>query len=278
MKTQFTQGTERIFMDSFDSLGEMIRYAETNPEFGSSDKNGRDFTMTDSFAQAATLARHGWHDVRPNVERLMNSLTEKIGERIDFAQIANYSVSGSIVDMGRYMTGEPECMLEFATEPCERMGRVVRIFVDYGANAGHSVDHFLKRGSALLALIDSLTKLGVSCEVYGETSVTGSRDKIHTTVVKLHDARDPMDVDALMFTLAHPSMLRRLTFAVREMSDCHKAIGAYSGGSYGSSTKMRFARQQQPDVCMERTEHGAGLMMSDPVEWVCQTITGLGLL
>ena len=280
MSTKMKIGTETVHVDMFGSLGELVKYAESNVTFGQSDTREawfRDKCMTDSFASGAELARHGWHAVRPDVDKLMSSLTERIGERIDYAQVTNYGVTGSIVDMGRFMQGEPECMMEFVPEPTERMGRVVRIFVDYGASSQYDAQHFVRRGTAILALIDTLTKLGVGCEVWGETAVDG-RDSTHTTVVKLHDARDQMDIDGLMFAIAHPSMLRRMTFSVREMASNSKGIGAYRGGSYGSTCKMKYATTQDVDVKIERTENGRSIMMDNPVDWVCQTIDGLGLL
>jgi hypothetical protein len=268
---------ETVHMDKFGSFGEMLAYCNTNPQFGMSEHGTREFTMTDSFAEAYELARSGWHDVRPEVQTMLDALTDRLAERLDMAHTTQYGVAGAIVDMGRYMQGDPECMMEFVTEPQARMGKVVRVFVDYGASGSFSAEFIRKRGIVLLALVDTLGRLGVSCELWGETAVRGG-GKTHTTVTKLHDATEQMDIDTLMFALAHPSMLRRMAFCVREMSSVANAIGAKQGGGYGSTVHTKYAQVYGADVRMERLESYASKCMTDPVEWVMQTITGLGLV
>jgi hypothetical protein len=51
-----------------------------------------------------------------------------------------------LVDVGRWLTGEPECMYSFVPMPNERMGRVVKIFIDYGASASFSAEFIRQRG------------------------------------------------------------------------------------------------------------------------------------
>lgn len=266
-----------VHMDKFDSFGEMLAYCKANPNFGQSEYGDESFTLTRDFAEAYTLAKDGWRDVRPEVERMLESLSDRIAERIDLAHVTNYGVSGAIVDMGRYMMGDPECMMEFVQEPAERMGKVVRLFIDYGASGSYEAEFIRKRGIVILALVDTLAKIGVSCEIWGETAVRGG-GVTHTTVTKLHDATEQMDIDTLMFALAHPSMLRRMAFCVREMSSVANDISAKRGGSYGSTVHTEYAKVYGADVRMERLESRTHTCMTDPVEWVMQTVSGMGLL
>lgn len=281
MNTQHTQRItvdgRTVHMDKFESFGEMLAYCKTNPEFGMSEHGDYSFTHTADFAEAYNLAKNGWHDVRAEVEQMLDTLTERLAERLDLAHVTNYGVSGAIVDMGRYMMGDPECMMEFVQEPAERMGKVVRLFVDYGASASYEAEFIRKRGVVILALVDTLNRLGVSCEIWGETAVRNG-ETIHTTVTRLHDATEPMDIDTLMFALAHPSMLRRMAFCVREMSSVAKQIGAKRGGSYGSTIHTEYAKAYGADVRMERLESRTHTCMTDPVEWVMQTVNGMGLV
>jgi len=270
---------KNVHVDYFDSFGEMLNYVETNPNFGQSDKDGTDgWDGMRNFADASQLARDGWHDVRPEVEKLLNQMSEVIADRLEIAPSMTWNVAGGVVDVGRYCGNEPMCMLDFPMEPQERMGKVVKLFIDYGASASFSGDFIMKRGIVLLALVDTLQKLGVSVEIYGETAVAGGYSTMHTTVTKLHDPTDRLDIDELMFTLAHPAMLRRMAFAVREMSSCAKEIGAVQGGSYGSTRHTVYAPTVNADIRMERLERSATQCMENPVEWVMQTITGLNLI
>jgi len=268
-----------VYVDYFDSFGEMLNYVEKNPNVGSSDKDGTDgWDGMRNFAEAKELARSGWHDVRPQVEELLNQMSEVIADRLEIAPSMTWNVAGGAVDVGRYCGNEPMCMFDFPMEPQERMGKVVKLFIDYGASSGFSGDFIMKRGIVLLALVDTLQKLGVSVEIYGETAVTGGYSTIHTTVTKLHDPTDRLDIDELMFTLAHPAMLRRMAFAVREMSTCANEIDAKTNGGYGRTTHTVYAPTVNADIRMERLESRATQCMENPVEWVMQTITGLNLI
>lgn len=268
-----------VYVDYFESFGEMLNYVESNPNYGSSNKDGMDgWDGMRSFAEAKELARSGWHDVRPEVEQLLNQMSEVIADRLEIAPSMTWNVAGGVVDVGRYCGNEPMCMLDFPMEPQERMGKVVKLFIDYGASSGFSGDFIMKRGIVLLALVDTLQKLGVSVEIYGETAINGGYSTTHTTVTKLHDPTDRLDIDELMFTLAHPAMLRRMAFAVREMSTCAKEIDAKANGSYGRTTHTVYAPTVNADIRMERLENRATQCMENPVEWVMQTITGLNLI
>ena len=267
-----------VHVDYFDSFGEMLNYVENNQNYGSSDKDVMDgWDGMRSFAEAKELARSGWHDVRPQVEELLNQMSEVIADRLEIAPNMVWNVAGGVVDVGRYCGNEPMCMLDFPMEPAERMGKVVKLFIDYGASSQFSGDFIMKRGIVLLALVDTLQKLGVSVEIYGETAITGG-SAFHTTVTKLHDPTDRLDIDELMFTLAHPAMLRRMAFAVREMSKCATTIGAVRNGSYGRTVPTLYAPTVGADIRMERLESRASQCMENPVEWVMQTITGLNLI
>ena len=267
-----------VHVDYFDSFGEMLNYVEQNPNYGSSDKDGMDgWDGMRSFAEAKELARSGWHDVRPQVEELLNQMSEVIADRLEIAPSMTWNVAGGVVDVGRYCGNEPMCMIDFPMEPQERMGKVIKLFIDYGASSSFSGEFIMKRGIVLLALVDTLQKLGVSVEIYGETAIT-SGTTCHTTVTKLHDPTDRLDIDELMFTLAHPAMLRRMAFAVREMSSCAKQIDAVNGGGYGRTVHTVYAPTVNADIRMERLESRSTQCVENPVEWVMQTVTGLGLI
>ena len=266
-------GTE-VHMDYFGSLGEMLDYAAANPSPKDSDTGSASFTDSANLAEAVRLGREGYTEVRPEVDRMVESLRDRIMDRMQVAPMMVYSVAGGVPDVGRFVSGEPECMMDFPPVPQERMGKVVRIVVDYGASASFSASFIRKRGIVLVALIETLKVLGVSVELYGETAIAcGSRGGFHTTVTYLHNPADRLDIDSLMFAIAHPSMLRRVAFSVREQSPVYPHIR----GTYGQTRKTMYAQTIGADIRMERLESHANTMLSDPIEWVCQTIEGLGL-
>ena len=263
---------KNMTLDYFESFGDMLAYANANTRKKQSDSGDQSFTETANYAEAHKLATEGWHAVRPEVERVMSQLSEQIDNRLDMVSELEYATSGGAVDVGRWLTGEPECMFSFVPMPNERMGRVVKIFIDYGASGSFSAEFIRQRGIVLCALVDTLQKMRVACEVWGETAVSYGHNQIHTTVVKLHDATAQMDIDELMFALANPSMLRRITFSVRELAGC----GA--NHSYGGTIHTEYAVQYGADVRIERLKESYGTMMENPVEWVVSTIQGMQLI
>ena len=260
-----------VLMDKFNSLGEFIDYANSNSHKLQSENGEASNCMTASYAEAHALAVNGWHEVRAEVEAMLDKLTEQIADRFAIISSLEFATSGGAVDVGRWLTGEPECMYSFTPTPSARMGKVVKLFIDYGASANFSAEFIRQRGIVILALVDTLTKMGIACEVWGETAVTYGKGT-HTTVVKMHDATSQLDIDGLMFALANPSMLRRLTFSVRELAD--KALPP----SYGRTRHMMFAKDYGADIRIERLESSYDTMMTDPVKWVMSQVEGMELV
>lgn len=264
-------------LSKFDSLREMIDYAADNADAGSSDTESPHFTGgTKSLADAVGVARTGWDAVRPDVDKMLSEIADSFGERFAKVNRSVIGYTGSAVHMGRFLSGRPDHMIGFRRMPSTRHGKVVRLVVDYGANGNTAAENMQRRGCVLTVLVDALATLGLSVELWGETTVQVGDTATHTTLVKLHDSREPLDINDMMFALAHPSMLRRLTFSVREKAMTTRKMQSHG---YGRSTKITRADELEADVVCNRIEHGGSdaLMMSDPVAWILQTINGLGV-
>lgn len=271
----------RKVIDKFASLYEMTRYAETNPHTTSSsnkDTEWIDKGRTKSLADAVKFADEGWQDARPQIDAVLAKVQEQVGERFSQVTRVQIGLAGGGVHMGRYLAGRPDCMVGFRRQPSTRHGRMVRVVYDFGANGSTDANEMLKRGAIVAVLIDTLATLGLSVELVGETTVKVGDKGTHTTLVTLHDAREQLDINALAYAVAHPSMLRRLTFAVREMSQFGERT--ISSNGHGRSVPITMAEELQADVVINRIEHGGNgaLMMSDPAGWVVSTIRGLGLI
>lgn len=266
-------------VDKFDSFGELLAYVRNNPhtngesnEYGSRDWYGQ----TNSLAEAVQLASDGWHDERATLDKMLATLSEQIGERFSKENRVQLSLVGSGVHMGRFLGGRPDHMVGFRRVATSRHGRIVKVVLDYGANSRYGADFMLQRGVTVTALVEVLNVLGLSVELWTETSVKFGED-IHTTLMKIHDPREPMDIDSLMYAIAEPSMLRRLTFSVREMSEYGFARCKRHG--YGRSIPITQGEALEADIVVNRMEHGGNKDIVDsPVDWIMQTIRGLGVL
>lgn len=277
-----TKGS-KVRVEMFDSFGEFVDYAKHNPSPDSSNKDADKWAGSASLQDAADMARKGYGEIRPQVDSLMAVLQERIAERFGERFVTEYSVTGGTVDMGKFVTGDPECMLDWKAEPSASMGRVVRVCMAGTASANIPAEHIIRRGTAVVALLDTLHKLGVGLELWWDSTISGdtTEDGINrfSTAVKLHDSSEPLDIDNLMWAVAHPSMLRRLTFSVQEQSETKKEQHAIAGWGYGTPDDMGLPEDPDGsfDVTVERLQRGYGEgIVEDPVKWVISTVEGLG--
>lgn len=268
------QGRNRVVVDHFDSLGDYVRHAESNPTKGSSDaRRDAEWAGTESLADAVTLATHGWDEKRPDVDKLFAQLETDIASAMDEPFTTYYAHSGDSVDMGRYMSGDPECMVDYVTEPQARMGRVVRVIINGAMSCGISADDIVRRGVAVVALLDVIHKLGVGVELAVEMPVSSGNTK-YSTVVKLHDSSEMLDINNMMYAVCHPSMLRRLAFgAIEQMPS-----DMFNDYRYGYGTPSEMMRKAGYDVAVEKLQDGHGDLVRDPVAWVLSTVKGLDLV
>lgn len=277
--TKNSRGSE-LYIEEFESLGELLRHAGANQEPKSSNGNNSSFTLTASLQDAVQLGLKGYTDVRPDVEAQLNELESHIAEHLDVAFQACHSVVGGSVDIARFIQGEPECMVDYVAEPQARMGRVVKVLVNMVFSAHVNTADIVKRGVVVCALIDTLHKLGVGVEVWSEepTAHRGlDKGDVSSHLVKLHDSSEMLDIDNLMFGLCHPSMLRRIGFSVTEQSGWKHAKEVTAGG-YGYPNNLECAGRIGADVTVGKVQDCKGDMLADPCKWVLGTVAGLGLI
>lgn len=272
---------DSVYIESYDSLAEAVRHAEkVSDKNKSSHKHAYDWNGNVTFNESVDLALKGWHEVRPQVDRMFNELESSISDSIDQSYTMVYDYSGDMVDMGRYMAGDPECMIDYVAVPQERMGRVINVLVNMSASAMVDPDTMLKRGVAVTALLDAMHKLGVGLSVWCEmpTARMGvDKGDVYSQLVKLHDSSDNLDIDNLMYAICHPSMLRRLGFGLHEGSAWKHAKHCTSGG-YGYPANVKCEKLVGADVVIGMTQDANGSWQTNPVAWVVNTIRGLGLI
>lgn len=206
--------------DTDSSLGQSIakRHSTAENYFGSR-----------SFEEAVHLALTGW----PEGRRRMHKAWASIPTRNEPHPIESYDVGGMYPIVPLYIAGDPACMMELqrthiATRP------VIRIDCDickpYWVEPPTIIDH----GIAILSFVAELEAQGYSTELrvssYSRMTV-GVPDLFISAVFK--KAGEDLDLDRAAFALAHPSVLRRLKFAIQEQHAVLEEHWEREGGSYG---------------------------------------------
>ena len=282
---QFTQQIDNanVWVEEFDSLADNLMYAKDNKKRKESDtKSPEKFKWTGSadLDSAVDMGLTGWHEIRPRVDSLFARVDSNINLAMGDMFESRFNVCGDSADIDRYLMGDPECMIDYVDVPQARMGRVVRLLINGSANSGISPDKIMERGVIVCTLIDVLNRMNVGVEVYLE-NCTGvwTANQFHSLLVKLHTSEQLLDVNNLMFAIAHPSMLRRVSFSVMEKSQWQYAKEiAKKGGGYGQAKPCKLDKFVNADVVMQNFEFGNGEFEDDALKYVMSTVTGLGLV
>lgn len=202
------------------------------------DQRPRDFNHHTSFKAARNMAvEAGYMDVVPDAEKLVSYVEETVAADL-FATTftSTWEVAGGSVDVGRFLAGEPECMLESQAIRISRHGRAVRIAVPVNYSCSVPAEYILRRGAAIMALVDILARAQHPVEIWA--GMCNSRREARSCIlVKVQAANEPLDMGRVMFALAHPAMLRQLGFAAEQTfpDSVRKAMGYVRGGGYGGA-------------------------------------------
>lgn len=274
-----TEVIDKVHVDEFESLGEALHYAKANDNRRSSDaQRDTDWAGSRDLNTAVQLGLDGWHDIRPDVDAMFSRMEEQINMSLGDVFEMRYDYSGDSVDIDRFLMGDPEHMMDYETVPSGRMGRVVRVLVNGSASAFVSPELIRQRGVLAVALIDVLSKLGVGVELWLE-SATEYNDKLHSQLIKIHSSEERLDIDNLMFSMAHPSMLRRVGFSILERTTWAPAKQcAQLGAGYGRPHNLTQGKRIGADVEIDKLQNATGDPVVDGVAYIMSTIKGLDLL
>jgi len=279
MKAGWVGKGTKVWCDEFESLSEVLLYAKANTKRRSSDKKetGEHWYGSSSLDEAVEMGLAGWHDIRPEVDEMFSKMEEHINLAIGEVFQTKYDFGGDSVDMDKYLMGDPECMIDYYSEPAGRMGRVVRIHVAVCASASVNSERIRRRGVLACALVDCLSKLGVGVEVWTEEACRHRDTQSWTNLVKIHSSEERLDINNLMFALAHPSMLSRIGFSVLEQSQAPFAAAMVSA-SYGTPCDMFMGEHISADITIERTQISVGDSTENGVAFIMSAIKGLDLI
>ncbi|WP_326569726.1 hypothetical protein VSH64_01325 [Amycolatopsis rhabdoformis] len=185
-----------------------------------------------SWEEALRLAVDGWPVALENAGITVDELRAGAGLEHQVTELEPaWDVTGSEVDIGAYLSGVPECMVDAVPRPVSRRGKVVTFLIPaaYSNRIGHDV--IINRGLALVTLCAAIIDAGHSVEIWsGFTGTLKTRfAQLRTSAVaRVISAGEPLDIGRLIFAVAHPAMLRRLWFGVwdAQPEDVAKAVKA----------------------------------------------------
>jgi hypothetical protein len=229
------------------------------------------WAMTASLEQATQLASEGWADGINRVVNLSERLSESISRRLPHYGM-DLSEEGGEVDVGTYLGGERACMWTWTDQTNHKP--TVRVAVNVSTHAGVEPEGYVTAGVVAAALVDALENTGrrVELDVYE----TLCRDRYMTFGCGLKRADEPLDLGALAYAVAHPSMLRRTLFAIQERlpKAWRDHFGFYMGGGHGSTSTL--PDELRGDITIEIGE-AARRGVTGGYDWILEQLRAQGV-
>jgi hypothetical protein len=162
--------------------------------------------------EGTRLAREGWGEGAVRVARLRDRINASAPvER----RLRKFNVAGGLVDVPRYLSGDPRCMRDLDSIKSRR--RPVITLVNNIAGLCNVPDQaFANKAAVVASVVDAIEGAGYSCEVIGVAPSKGCEDSnwLCAMAFLVKEAGYALDVGKLAFGLGHTIMWRGLGFAV----------------------------------------------------------------
>lgn len=207
------------------------------------------FTSTRDFNEAMELLLHGWES---GAESLNKGLMAHVHSSSTVIRSA-YDVAGFQCSVPRYLQGIPTNMIN--QRRVVQKNKVVNVTKDIGYSAMIDTDVMLQQGLKVLRAVEEIERNGTRCNVYVSFVSGGGRDYKHVDIkVKIKDASQRLNVKQTAFPLVHPSMFRRIVFALIECMEESKNFGEGHGWctSYGDVTYLYKGEYYIPRIITEQ--------------------------
>ena len=235
------------YQQNFGSITEMARFisdnegSENTHRSSKSSRASKQWSMGISYDEALTMARNGGH-WPAGAEQLQSvSVPDAASTLADMIapEIIN-DVTGGAVDIGAYLSDDPECFLRVDDEQ-EQVRPVIRIAVELAVAGRIPAVDTMNRGRAVLAMVEALELQGHSTELVG-TFITYEGDIRYECHTVCKQAGEPWNPSAVAFMLAHPAFSRRLGFRMVELHDEARFMSEdyYGNGSHNISSLDGF--------------------------------------
>jgi hypothetical protein len=210
-----------IAIEPLYSWQEFLEASQRPPSISyGSGRNSQSSWAGATFQEAQQLGADGWYVDLPDTDVTVGHLRERAGlSRTVTALEPTWDVTGSEVDVGVYLSGVPECMVDAVPRTTSVRGRVVTFLVPATYSSSTPHHYITNRGLALAALCSAIIEVGHSVEIWSGYAANLAHTGRFSAVARVIAAGEPLDIGRLCFATAHPAMLRRLWFAVLDAED-----------------------------------------------------------
>lgn len=187
-----------------------------------------DWAGARSMEEALEYLQYGWPEVAEAIflEDAALALNREIES--EFEPIKD--VTGGAVNIGAYVQGLPEDMINFRVET--RHKKTVKVLFNICASGTTGKSQIIQRGHTVTSICDYLERSGYRVRIdVADTAYGWGSGKSHWTLAFCaKDFNQPLDFGRIGYMLGSPAMLRRIFFGVEASS---KSWGRDFGGTFG---------------------------------------------
>ena len=205
---------EAFIIEEYDNFRELIANNRKRSYNFDSDRVKRvrkGWEGVDSYEEAEELLLYGWADeaklkvIKDKVNKLQKT---KDRQRIAFKN----DIVGFAPIVPNAIIGIPQSMIN--TCRVAKKSKVVTLVIDGGFSAVTNTSTVIDWGAQLISKIMNLEKSGYRVRLeYADYYCSRSKGcKNHSLRVLLKNENQPFDIKRMMFALAHPAMLRVISF------------------------------------------------------------------
>jgi hypothetical protein len=190
--------------------------ADRLPKGSDSDSitNSASFAGTADMTEARGFMAGGWMD---GTKAVADGL-DKVMTEMALEPTWSHDVAGAFVDVAAYVAGDAECM--WVRENDEAPKPRIRLVFNTSYPCNIDAKNVMRYAIALAAVVRKVEAEGMECEVVAlDSKAVSGQDEGQKLVagIEVRKFGQPLDLSKVAFA-AHPSFLRRIVFACREMN------------------------------------------------------------
>lgn len=230
------------YINVFDNINELANYVTTRPRKSGRDNDSEtgsyDFTHTNSFQEAVDLLKHGDDELFEMIKKEKAKIdVEKILGNAKRRQVYKNNIQGYLPNVANFLIGVPKNMIDI--EKTKTSQRIINIFLNIRVDGWTSSEEIVKIGVKYLTVIDVLEKIGYRCNLY--SSVANRESGYYSyLMVRVKTDKEPLNLKKICFTIAHPSMQRRIKFKWMEVNDFHYD---FTNSGYGGCVNISTIKE-----------------------------------
>ena len=219
-----TQNGKDIYIE-FDGTAELFGYIKGTPENNYSRRYTKSGFCKYSWNESVESLINGWREGTQEIQNIARKIQSAEGIYMGGHGI-DYDVTGDFIDMGAFLTGEPECMGRIV--PREIIKDEVHILVSVAFSCNVHTGTIKTRGAAITALIEKLMENYEVKLSFGFSSINfNSHGGKNIEIVLNIDLQNEFSRDVVAFCAAHPGFLRRCLLALMEKEGKKAHCGCY---------------------------------------------------